>query len=980
MEEAAAAQQRQDQQPATADASAAPAVPAAASPPQQLSQMLLRPPSQSSSTLLPLQGMTPMQRLAHAGLVAKVGGGAAQPAGRTVLLPTGARVLDKIERVLLDELASLQAQEVQLSPADLGLDAQSVRRSTHAAAVTAPATDAPYPTSLASELPVLTELLSGEFGSAARGPYRLPLRSASLRVRVSHGAGAASPGAASLWSAPKHTLDFISMHSSRRRALDAYHHTLDGMVRSLTHVGLKPLLLEASPRRTTSSHAVDADLAHEVHVVLPQTEAHARPSGIVGSVLKCSKCEYAARRERAVSKLDDTALPAPSAAGTAAADRPTPLQRHLRQLVEQQLALHFPERTVQQLGLTVDAAHWRCELVIDRASVLGAPSDADTEADAVALPIAYLVLLRRDDELNLTALAEHVGSAASLQRVEDTTETVEVLAALLSGNEELLDSLQISLPPLLQSALLRARDAPVQRVNPLPELLLDQALLPHGMDLDLEAMQHAEEQEALAQARAAEEEEQRAAEEAEAAAAQAIEDVDDSPLDEAATAALHARMERGMLSSARTLAPGQSLDLVAVELAAQGKDVRAEQARLYAEGEAAQRLLHEEQEREREQRRRDEMEEARRTAEALGEEDEAGNFSASGEAGADAGADGSEEAASDSFSASSGSSAFGLSLSRQGSFRLALPGERCAIASCDDGVLEPVRTVVLANGVFVGRQELVRSAQKKKQLKATREYVHTSYARFSPLDAMTMLAQQYLVAPALGKSRAGSAASGGAVSLDTLTRLQWPALVAPFQCALLPVLSADSANKVASTNLRDLHRSRANVPNAADAAAADERTWSVARDLHTELLSLAAAAPSPASGNTDFLYPSLSGDVLVDDRTDLPINARVQSLVAAGVPILLLLQPRGLAAGQVSLVLNRPGVSLQPRKVALDGLAPLLLQMLRAAHGPVIQARRKQREEEEQRREEELEREQRAKQEQLELLQLQAEADELAQG
>jgi hypothetical protein len=502
----------------------------------------------------------------------------------------------------------------------------------------------------------------------------------------------------------------------------------------------------------------------------------------------------------------------------------------------------------------------------------------------------------------------------------------------------------------------------------------------------------------------------------------------ESPLDAAAVAALHARMERSLLSSARSLGPGQSLDLVAVELAAQGKDVRAEQARLYAEGVEAQRQQHEAIEQEREQRRQQQEEAVRRTAKALQEEEETGeatslelepDSAANDAAGALSGVTESDPSLSSTTSSSfSSSSSFGLSSSRQGSFRLAQPGEQCAMcnnngsnhrdhsssapgldgkakdnAAGGGGVLRAVRTAVLANGVFIGRQELVQAATtgcSTKTKKPKREFVHTSYARFSPLDTLALLAQQHLVSPSLlsaAQARGSSGADAAAVSLDTLTRLQWPALVAPFQCALLPVLSADAA-PVAAGNLRDLHRARAAraATDPTEAAKTDERTWAAARQLHAQLMAQSSAAPTTASSPdaaiaamTADLSSSLSSDVLLDDRTELPINARVQSLVASGVPILLLLQPRALAAGQVSLVLNRPGVSLAPRRVALEGLPKLLLQMLRAPHNPVIHARRKQRELDAQRKREEQEREQRAQQEEEELMQLQAEADEFQQ-
>jgi hypothetical protein len=983
-----------------------------------------------------------------------------------VLLPSGVRVLDKIERVLLDELASLQAQEIQLSPADFPSEPQpsrrfqnSAARGAHAAAASTLPSDAPYPTNLSRELPVLTELLSSEFGSAARGAYRVPLRKASLRTRIAHpaasaalsGAASASSAAAatSLWSAAKHTSDFISMHSSRRAGLECYQQTMDSFVRALSHIGLRQaMLLEASPHRVNASHGVDADLAHEVHVpvlsVAAQVAAANSAAGLAGSVLRCDQCSYAARRERAVSKLpspSDAAATTPPTS-TSASFVPDPLQRHLRLLVAQQLALHYPMHVVQQLGLSVDATHWRCELVIDRSGVeteneVATMTGEDTDNPAQQqqpLPLVYMVLLRRGDELNLTALSEHVGSLVPLEHVEGTAATLHVLASLLSEHPAQLDELRAALPPSQQAALGRALSSfsssslPLLRVDSRPELLIDQALLPlANIDLDLEAMLHTEAQQQLQQQQELQEHDPR--EHGEDTHPQAddeqAEDASESesPLHAAATAALHARMERSLLSSARSLGPGQSLDLVAVELAAQGKDVRAEQARLYAEGVEAQRQQHEAIEQEREQRRLQQEEAARRTAKALEEEEETGEAtsvdleadSVSHDAsGTLQGVDPSlSSATSSSFSSSS---SFGLSSSRQGSFRLAQPGEQCAMcnngsnnhdhsssahghdgkskdsAAGGGGVLRAVRTAVLANGVFIGRQELVQSAttgRSSKMKKPKREFVHTSYARFSPLDTLALLAQQHLVSPSLlsaAQARGSSGADAAAVSLDTLTRLQWPALVAPFQCALLPVLSADAA-PVAAGNLRDLHRARAAraASDPTEAAKTDERTWATAKQLHAQLMALSASTPTPSSPDaaaaamTADLSSSLSSDVLLDDRTELPINARVQSLVASGVPILLLLQPRALAAGQVSLVLNRPGVSLAPRRVALEGLPKLLLQMLRAPHNPVLHARRKQRELDAQRKREEQEREQRAQQEEEELMQLQAEADEFQQ-
>jgi len=303
--------------------------------------------------------------------------------------------------------------------------------------------------------------------------------------------------------------------------------------------------------------------------------------------------------------------------------------------------------------------------------------------------------------------------------------------------------------------------------------------------------------------------------------------------------------------------------------------------------------------------------------------------------------------------------------SKQGSFRLAQPGEDCAMTACAGGKLRSVRTRVMANAAFVGKQELVdekenkAAAGGKKQKKKT--YLHTAYGRFSPLDTLAHLALSHLHAPSAFAKAAAPAPGAGAttVTLDTLTSLTLPALVAPYQMAIVPVMSSE-AGPTALGNMRDFHRQRqAASANAARNAAAHEASWTTARTLYADVMSLSQAPPSAeqqALGLESF--PPLGGDVLLDDRTALPINARVQHLVSMGVPLLILVQPRALAAGQVSLVLNKPGISMQPRRVALEGLAPLLHKMLRSNFAPILQSRYKLREQ--QRQQQKLDEERRA--------------------
>src|SRR5690606_17494518 len=95
---------------------------------------------------------------------------------------------------------------------------------------------------------------------------------------------------------------------------------------------------------------------------------------------------------------------------------------------------------------------------------------------------------------------------------------------------------------------------------------------------------------------------------------------------------------------------------------------------------------------------------------------------------------------------------------------------------------------------FIGRQQLVAASHSSSNSKRTtgktkREYVHTAYARFSPLDALTLIGSQSLQIPSPLKAAAASN-QAAQISLDTLTRLQLPALLAPYQLAIVPVLSS----------------------------------------------------------------------------------------------------------------------------------------------------------------------------------------------
>lgn len=398
--------------PSAADSSGAPA---ASAPPaveaQLLSEHWLRLPAESSKA--PVQTMSPLQLLSYAGFVSRVG-------SQVVLLPHARRALHKLEALLNEELApSFHPQRIEL------FDAPTATTSSQRKPML-DTSETPYNTSFAAELPLLTQLLLTEFRADVR---QRPLASVCVSADVAHPMRevTASPGQA-LWSASKRTRDMLALDtSSHARALERYQRLLDTLIRWLANVSLKPMLVEARSGRTGPS-GIDSDLTHEIHVPV---SAHAPKAGGC-TVLRCDRCDYAARRERAVS------IPAPAAqqsqlltdADAANPQRlPPALHAFLRRWALEQLAQTFPPHVPDHLSLAVDNHSWKVELAIDASSLEGDAPDEQAGIETLP-PVLHVVFLRSSDEFNVHALGEHISAS---QVSEEWKSCVRCVSGFSSG-------------------------------------------------------------------------------------------------------------------------------------------------------------------------------------------------------------------------------------------------------------------------------------------------------------------------------------------------------------------------------------------------------------------------------------------------------------------------------------------------------------------------------------------------------------------
>jgi len=324
---------------------------------------------------------------------------------------------------------------------------------------------------------------------------------------------------------------------------------------------------------------------------------------------------------------------------------------------------------------------------------------------------------------------------------------------------------------------------------------------------------------------------------------------------------------------------------------------------------------------------------------------------------------------------SSGSSLFhpqfSNSYSRQGFFRRVLSGDRCTMVSCDGGILREWSTNIVGNVVFVGKQiievaqptgaaaAVATSGIKGKLNAAPRKkkyYLHTTFARFSPHDLLTHIVLNHFIPPSSPPDTSKPMRSMHLIqSLHAHhSRLALPPLLTPNHVAIIPVRANMMAAGSGTQSVRDLilQRRQAHTNNKSSTAAAMtkemESLMAASKKLYDGILDAASTSTS-TSDITDpriaellrDLPPLTSRHLLIDDKLDEPTPRRLARLVSSGVPILLLVHPQALSKGYATLLLNRRSASVEPRNIALDGLADLCARMVWASFTELTRTRQK---------------------------------------
>ena len=205
---------------------------------------------------------------------------------------------------------------------------------------------------------------------------------------------------------------------------------------------------------------------------------------------------------------------------------------------------------------------------------------------------------------------------------------------------------------------------------------------------------------------------------------------------------------------------------------------------------------------------------------------------------------------------------------KQGVFRFAKAGDRCSQSSCS-GEMQDERGIEVGHVFYLG-------TKYSQPLKA-------QYKTFKGV-----MKDMEMGCYGLGVSRLIAATVE--VSHDK-NGIVWPASIAPYQIAVLPIATTTSA--AAATTPAS---SSATTPAAPDVSAA-----SVAVSLYDRLSSSSLFA----------------GDVLLDDRVDLRLGPRIKQCQLLGVPWMVMVGQSAVQDGVVELEVRRSG---EKRKVKLEEL------------------------------------------------------------
>jgi hypothetical protein len=793
-----------------------------------------------------------------------------------LLMPQGKRVLQKFQRRLDEELQTLSVQEMEVVNSTTNHEADSAQPDA--------AAGAPYPAALHSSLAQITNLVAPSFRTGA-------LTEASLHISRP-AAGHSSPSA--LWSGSKTLDDVILFDTKHSAGLERYHALVDAMRLTLTAVGKTHAVDTIATSEGLAQ--VDADLAHELHVEVP----HGGRGSC--SLLRCTKCDYAAKPERAISIATSTTK-------TAASKSVSPnlaVNEQFQAWARSHLTTFLPQHAIDQLHL--DEVEWKVALL------------QEANADASSERTIYAILLRSDHHLNLAAVNEHIESTTKLELIKES------------------DQMQ---------AIQRAENK---------EILIDQALIPEELDLDMEVIdeEEAKEDEDLDEMEGDEVPSTNGSNET--AAVNTAEDPSDLLTPDP-------RLLSRMTAQLKKRSSDAPIDFVQLEAEARGLNANEERQKALKEGSDAQRREWEERTREKSAKTM----ELKKLAEQLSDKQ-----SAQSEDDAEETQPSLEDPAvrlelSNEKQSISASFIPSFTFSRQGFFRTASAGEACGV--CAQGELRSVRTEILANTVFVGRQELVveeaeeddsvadgpqpfrrafrgkrdkslLAAQRPKEPKKVKvkKFLHTSMARVSKWDAVAFAVGKNVFQPKSNDEPDASAAN----PLSSIPTIHYPPLLAPYQIVIVPVLQKE----VAPTR-RDHQQVKRKMEETEQEKLQAATVRARSEQLYQDIIQSSKEAPTPsassaaAASKVEIRSPSLEGDVLIDDSYTLPTSQRVHHAISLGAPIILLLSPSSVSKGYCTLLLNKRNVPIEPRRIALEGLPQLMHKMSQTNYGAILQARQR---------------------------------------
>ena len=205
---------------------------------------------------------------------------------------------------------------------------------------------------------------------------------------------------------------------------------------------------------------------------------------------------------------------------------------------------------------------------------------------------------------------------------------------------------------------------------------------------------------------------------------------------------------------------------------------------------------------------------------------------------------------------------------KQGVFRFAKAGDRCSHPSCD-GEMREERGIEVGHVFYLGTKYSQPLKAQYKTFKGVMKDVEMGCY-------------------GLGVSRLIAATVEVSHDKDGIV---WPASIAPYQIAVLPIATTAAAASTPSSS--------------SDPPPSDVSAVSVAVSLYDRLSSSALFA----------------GDVLMDDRVDLRLGPRIKQCQLLGVPWMVLVGQSAVQDGVVELETRRSG---EKQKVKLDELVSVL--------------------------------------------------------